>query len=204
MQYAAKPCVWLSPGCSFKGGLMTDSKVSAARLFFALWPDAKTRERIASAAAALTLQGDVVAVPQENYHLTLAFVGAASPQLPELLQIGRSSSAPGFTLTFDAYEYWPKPEVAVAAARTIPPHLEQLWQRLHRDLASHQLALNPKRLRPHVTIARKVSQEPGRPAMSPFSWDARAFSLVRSDGAAPRPAYTVVDTWPLLYETAKP
>jgi len=183
---------------------MTDTAVSGARLFFALSPDARIRERIASAAAALKVSGDASAVPQENYHLTLAFIGAASPHLPQLLQIGREQRAGGFALTFDAYEYWPKPEVAVLAARTIPPLLEQLWQRLHRDLANHELALNPKRLRPHVTIARKVSQEPVRQAMSPFSWDVRAFSLLRSEGDAARPVYTVLDTWPLLYGMVEP
>ena len=46
------------------------------RLFFALWPDADTRERVANAAAALRLTEGARPVPQRNFHLTLAFVGA--------------------------------------------------------------------------------------------------------------------------------
>ena len=41
--------------------------------------------------------------------------------------------------------------------------------------------------------------------MSPIELAARAhFSLVRSDTGGARSVYTVVDTWPLLDETAKP
>jgi 2'-5' RNA ligase len=171
------------------------------RCFFALWPDAAARRR-AAAAAALVEGGDGARpVPRENYHLTLAFVGdIATAQLAVLRQIGRELRAPGFTLTFDAYEYWPKPEVVVAAAREFPGSLSELWQQLHRDLNGHGLALAPKRLRPHVTLARKVTQAPVWPAMSPFEWSALEFSLVRSDTASAGALYTVVDTWPLLDE----
>ena len=171
------------------------------RCFFAVWPDAAARRRIAAAAALVEGGDGARPVPPENYHLTLAFVGEiAAAQLAVLRQVGRELRAPGFTLAFDAYEYWPKPEVVVAAAREIPSALSGLWQRLHRDLNEHGLALAPKRLRPHVALARKVTQAPVWPAMSPFEWSALEFSLVRSESAAAGPVYTVVDTWPLLDE----
>jgi RNA 2',3'-cyclic 3'-phosphodiesterase len=171
------------------------------RCFFAVWPDAAGRRRIADSAAVVEGGDGARMVPAENYHLTLAFVGEiAAAQLAVLRQAGRELRAPAFTLTFDAYEYWPKPEVVVAAAREIPAALSDVWQQLHRALNEYGLALAPKRLRPHVTLARKVTQAPVWPAMSPFEWSARKFSLVRSDSAEAGPAYTVVDTWPLLDE----
>jgi 2'-5' RNA ligase len=173
----------------------------SVRCFFAVWPDAAARRRIAAAAAVVEGGAGARLVPPENYHLTVAFVGEiAAAQLAVLRQVGRELRATAFTPTFDAYEYWPKPEVVVAAAREIPAALSGLWQRLHRDLNGHGLALAPKRLRPHVTLARKVTQAPVWPAMSPVEWSAREFSLVRSDSAEAGPAYTVVDTWPLLDE----
>ncbi|MDB6087195.1 MAG: 2-5 ligase, partial [Gammaproteobacteria bacterium] len=93
--------------------------------------------------------------------------------------------------------------VVVAAARTIPAELERLWQQLHRDLAEHRWALDSKRLRPHVTLARKVSQAPVFPALSAFEWPVRDFSLMRSDTSGIQPSYTVLDTWPLLYDSVK-
>jgi 2'-5' RNA ligase len=171
------------------------------RCFFAVWPDPAARQRIAAAAAVVEGGEGARRVPPQNYHLTLAFVGEiATAQLAVLRQIGRGLRATGCKLTFDAYEYWPKPEVVVAAAREIPAALSDLWQQLHRDLNGHGLALAPKRLRPHVTLARKVTQAPVWPAMSPFEWRALEFSLVRSDTASAGALYTVVDTWALLDE----
>jgi len=183
---------------------MTVAENSRVRLFFAALPDAATRERIAAAADALPLASGTQWVRWDNYHVTLAFIGEiAAPLVPALLEVGRAQRSPGFSLRFDAYEYWPKPEVVVAAARAIPRALEQLWQRLHRELAAHQWALDPKRLRPHVTLARKVSQAPVLQAMSSFDWPVREFCLMRSDTSGAQSAYTVVDTWSLLDDAAE-
>ena len=139
--------------------------------------------------------------------MTLAFVGEApASQAAGLRQIGASQRVHSFAVRFDAYEYWEKSEVVVAAAREFPAALEQWWRQLHADLAQHHLELNPNsmRLRPHVTIARKVTQAPVLQAMSPVVWKMRAFSLLQSNTAAATPVYTVVDTWPLLDETPAP
>jgi RNA 2',3'-cyclic 3'-phosphodiesterase len=183
---------------------VTIAENSLVRLFFAALPDAATRLRIAAAADSLQLEPDAQRVPRDNYHVTLAFIGEiAASRLPAVLAIGRARQTAAFSLRLDAYEYWPKPEVVVAAARAIPPALERLWQELHQELASHQLALAPKRLRPHVTLARKVSQAPVPQAMSGLDWPVRDFCLMRSDTAGARPAYTVVGTWPLLDDAAE-
>jgi RNA 2',3'-cyclic 3'-phosphodiesterase len=176
------------------------------RLFFALWPDAEARARIALAAAALPCESGAFRVPPENYHLTLAFVGeVATGELAVLQQIGRGVRFPRCTLTLDEYEFWREPRVVVAAARRIPPELFELISQLRLALAQTQAALRcelvPPRLRAHVTLARKVAQAPVLQAMSPFEWTSHEFSLVRSDTSGVRSVYTVVDTWPLLDET---
>jgi len=175
------------------------------RLFFALWPEADTRERIADAAAALRLTDGARLVPQQNYHLTLAFVGEVTGSQVEVLRlIGRGQRAPGCAITIDAYEYWPESQVVVAVAREPPAALAGLWIHLRQDLALHPAAPRRNRrqppLRAHVTLARKVSQAPVLPKMSPFAWSARSFSLLRSDTSGAHSIYTVVDTWPLLDE----
>ena len=180
---------------------MAKTNDSMVRLFFAAAPESATRERIAAAAGAIRLEPSVRLVPRTNYHMTLAFIGeVAAAAMPVLRQIGGAQRAAAFALRFDAYEYWPKPEVIVGAARQIPPALHGLWQQLHRDLAAEHWALDPKRLRPHVTLANKVSQAPVFPAMQPIEWVVRDFCLMRSDSSSSGSAYTVVDTWPLLYE----
>jgi 2'-5' RNA ligase len=181
----------------------------AVRLFFALWPDAETRARVAEAAAAVRLGSEARLVPPQNYHLTLAFIGEVTKsQVAVLQQIGGAQRASGCTITIDACEYWEEPQVVVAVAREPPPALALLWMQLRETLMPHRAALNLSRrqlpLRAHVTLARKVAQAPVLQAMSPFCWSARSFSLVRSDTSGARSVYTVVDTWPLLDEIPKP
>jgi RNA 2',3'-cyclic 3'-phosphodiesterase len=173
-------------------------------LFFAALPAESTRDRIAGAAEALHASALFRYVPRENYHLTLAFIGEVRlSQVPLVQHVGGAVNASAFSLRFDAYEYWPNSKVVVAAARVAPAALERLWSDLHRGLAAHQRALEPNSLRPHVTLARKVSQPPVLQAMSAFDWDVGEFSLMRSETLHGRTAYTVVDTWSLLYDSAK-
>jgi 2'-5' RNA ligase len=186
------------------GQLQGSEPAAPLRLFYALWPEPNTRSEIAASAQAIAWPDSVRLVPAENYHLTIAFVGEIrSEQLPILRQIGARLRAASCPIEFDRYEYWPKPAVVVAAAREIPPALEQCWHALHEDLTKHDFRLDPKRLRPHVTLARKVTQAPVSTPMSRFAWCARDFCLMRSSGGATQPVYTVVDTWPLLDEASK-
>ena len=157
---------------------------ATVRLFFGMMPDTATRERLSAAAQHLPLLGDVCFVPSVNYHTTLAFIGDVPvAQLPLVREIGRERKITNFSIVFDAYEYWPKPAVVVAAARRIPSALEQLWRELHDELGRRQWALDPKRLRPHVTLARKVSQAPVLQDFSVVEWAATEFSLLRSETA---------------------
>jgi len=151
-----------SGGAEGGGGGTGDG--GALRLFFSFVPD-EARGPLAEVGARLALCAGARRVPPENLHMTLAFVGEVpSAQLPAVLQLGRSVRGLCCSIEFDAYEYWPKPEVVVAAARVIPAPLEALWRDAHAELARLELAAKPKRLRPHVTLAHGVSQEPVLPA----------------------------------------
>jgi RNA 2',3'-cyclic 3'-phosphodiesterase len=169
------------------------------RVFFALWPDARTRAQVANAAAVLRLANAARPVPQQNFHLTLAFVGEVpSSSLAELQQIGLDQRGSACTIRLDAYEHWQESQVVAAVARDTPPTLSELSTRLRAALQDHR-AEPPWRA--HVTLARKVTQAPVLQAMSPIHWCAKAFSLVNSDTRGSCSVYTVVDTWPLLDET---
>jgi RNA 2',3'-cyclic 3'-phosphodiesterase len=175
------------------------------RVFYALWPDAETRACIAEAAGALSLESAARRVPGENYHVTLAFVGEVSPtRLAVLQQIGRDLRMAGCMIRFDAYEYWPESQAVAALAREAPVELTELWRQLHNFDGMRRLDRMHRPLRPHVTLARKVAQAPVLQAMSPVYWNARSFSLVSSDTSGAHSVYTVVDTWPLLYESPIP
>jgi 2'-5' RNA ligase len=164
-------------------------------LFFALWPDAQTRERIAEAAARLSWGASAQAVPPENYHVTLAFLGDVAPaRLPALQRIAQEQLGVACDIAFAACDYWADSQAVVAVSVRAPLPLLQLSAGLHRDL----MLSAPQRFCAHVTLARKVAQAPGRQALSPFDWRARSFCLLRSEIRGARVVYTVVDTWPLL------
>jgi 2'-5' RNA ligase len=168
------------------------------RLFFALWPDADTKSKLAGVAAKMRLADRSRLVPAENYHLTLAFIGEVpGSRLPALLKIGATQRAARLRISFDATEYWARSQVVVAAAQKTSAELFALWEQLHKDLA---LPEQPNR-HAHVTLARKVAQAPVLQAMSPVTWSTNSFGLYRSDTSGVQAAYTVVDTWPLLDET---
>jgi 2'-5' RNA ligase len=179
------------------------------RLFYALWPDVSFVKHLARAAATLPLADDARRVPHDNFHVTLAFIGeVAASHLPALRRIGSTQRALGCAITFDAYEYWSYSQVVAAVVRQSPAALTELSTLLHRALSMSGVlppAEHPPRtLRAHVTLARKVAQAPVLQALSPLRWNVRSFSLVSSDTRGAHSAYTVVDTWPLLYEKPLP
>src|SRR5580704_13799602 len=167
------------------------------RLFFALRPDESARQQFIDAASALDFGSKVRLVQSRDYHLTLAFIGeVADLTLAVVQQIGATIRAQRFVVSCDAMEYWSPSRAVVAAMPTAPDALLDLVQKL-----KVALELPPAALRAHVTLARKVVQAPVLPAMSPIRWHAAHFSLMRSQSGGVESAYTVVGTWPLLYET---
>jgi 2'-5' RNA ligase len=166
------------------------------RLFFALWPEDDTVRQIESTASLLRLEAGARFVAAHNYHLTLAFIGeVAELNLAVLQQIGKTARGSGFTAVCDLLEHWPQPRAVVAAVRNAPAALLDLSARLHEAVELPQIPL-----RAHVTLARKVAQAPVLPAMSPILWRATEFSLVQSQTGSASSIYTVLDSWPLLYE----
>jgi 2'-5' RNA ligase len=138
-------------------------------------------------------------VREENYHLTLAFAGEVSnSQAAALRAVGAAIRSPAFDICFDLFEYWQSSEVLVATASAQTRALLDLNNELRAGFRRLGLAEDPVPLRAHATLARKVSQAPVLPAMSPFSWKVQAFHLVHSARSAEGSTYTVVASWPLL------
>jgi 2'-5' RNA ligase len=177
-------------------------------VFFALWPGDAEREQLARCATDLELPSGARLVPARNYHVTVAFIGEVTAgELEALREVGASQRAAASALCLDRCEHWPEAQVVVAAARRAPPSLAALSARLHCEAAlcvpRPAGARAPQPLRVHVTLARKVSQAPVRQEMSALEWSAPALTLVRSETGGQHSIYTVVDTWPLLYEAPR-
>ena len=194
----ARPCTRPSWACLKVNNAV--ARQNPMRLFFALWPDSDVTGQLTEIASQLKLGSRCRRVDPNNYHVTLAFVGEVpADDVAVLRQIGQSLRARRFTFNCDSIEFWRRSQVVVAAIRAAPPGLTDLWGKLN-----DALELSSEPLRAHVTLARKVTQAPVLQAMSPVSWSATTFSLVRSDTGGPESAYTVLDTWSLLDEPGNP
>lgn len=127
------------------------------RLFFALWPDHRQRERLRDIITPLAKSVEGKAVDRRNWHVTLAFIGAfPAHRVPYLLQRAAEIQVEPFRLNFDRFEFWPRPKVASLVAATVPPELEALVDALNVVLADLGLRVEDRNYRPHITVVRNA------------------------------------------------
>jgi RNA 2',3'-cyclic 3'-phosphodiesterase len=173
------------------------------RLFFALWPDARMRAGLASAAAATVGQVAGQAVPPGNLHVTLAFLGPVAGQaLLPLFDVGGQGPWPPVDLRFERIEYWAKPRVLVAMPTGIPSAglaiVERLWTRL--EPLGYTREARP--WRPHLTLARRIRRPPpDNLVLGPVECSGDEppwrLALVDSMAHAEGPRYKPLADWPL-------
>lgn len=158
-----------------------EGAVATQRLFFALWPDAGLQQQLAKTAAALLPGPDVRRVPAENLHSTLVFLGDVEPAQRLCLEDAASLvRATRFTLTFDRFGYFRRPQVAWLGCATIPTPLQALVAELSLAATACGFAPEKRAYEPHLSIARHVRRDPGRLAVIPISWEVERFALMQS------------------------
>ncbi len=115
--------------------------------------------------------------PEENMHLTLAFIGDYPAEEPVLDALSGVSFAP-FALTLEGLGCFG--ELWWAGLRASAP-LEALARRVRRALAEAAIPFDRKRFSPHITLLRRAAGKlPGVP-LRPASMTVRRVSLMRSD-----------------------
>ena len=125
------------------------------RIFFALWPDDRQRDRLRDVinSVAKTVEGR--AVDRRNWHVTLAYIGDfPEEQLPSLLARAAEIPVAPFRLSFDRLEFWPRPKVACMVGTTVPSELQALIAALHVLMQDFGLAPEDRTYRPHITVVR--------------------------------------------------
>ena len=131
--------------------------MNTKRLFFALWPDHRQRERLRDVITSVAKTVEGRAVDRRNWHVTLAFIGAfPEDRVPFLLERAAEIHVEPFRLNFDRLEYWPRPRVASLSAATVPPELQTLVDSLHGVMLELGLKPEDRTYRPHITVARNA------------------------------------------------
>ena len=169
---------------------------STRRLFFALWPDDSTRQALFHWQTH-NLPPDVRWSHRADLHMTLHFLGQVDSALLEpLRELGGQMAAPCFALVLDEIGHWRKPQILWAGCSSVPGELPQLHKHLGAGLNGIGIETEERTFKPHVTLARKVRQQPPVQPLKPLTWPVSELVLVESrPGDAPM--YHPIGRWPL-------
>jgi RNA 2',3'-cyclic 3'-phosphodiesterase len=169
------------------------------RLFFALWPGQAAGHALALAARQSCPATGGRAIPEENLHLTLVFLGSVpEARLPQLVQISRDCAAAlagtqPLAVRFSQLEHWPRPQVLVARPFSEPQDLQRLAATLRTATIAAGFTPDLKSFRAHVTVARKVTRPPQPAPLHPIEWHCDRFALMDSRSEGGGSVYSVVE-----------
>ena len=131
--------------------------MNTKRLFFALWPDDRQRDRLRDVinSVAKTVEGQPV--DRRNWHVTLVFIGTfPAHRVPYLLERAAQIRVQPFSLNFDRLEFWPRPRIASLSATTVPAELQALVDALNGILLDLGIKPEDRTYRPHITVVRNA------------------------------------------------
>jgi RNA 2',3'-cyclic 3'-phosphodiesterase len=174
------------------------------RLFFALQSTPEQNSALAAEVAPLIAQLGAQAVPAENFHATLCFVGAIEPaRLDALRAAAASLRGRPVRLNFDALEYWETPKILCATTSRDSSSASELSIALGESVVAAGFSPDIKPFRAHLTLARKISAAQAAtvpwplPLEPPTVMRADKFALMESRRNDAGSVYSAVDSWPL-------
>ena len=155
------------------------------RLFFALWPDDPTRQALFHWQTH-NLPADVRWQHRADLHMTLHFLGQVDAgRLYALRSLGAEVVGERFALVLDRIGHWRKPQILWAGPSSVPGELPQLHARLGAGLHALGIETEARAYKPHVTLARKVREQPPLQPLSPLTWPVTELVLVESRPGRP-------------------
>lgn len=157
-------------------------KPASRRIFFALWPDDQTRNRIAGAfnkTPQSKLSGRCLAA--SNLHLTLHFLGNVSQEKFDCaMDAAEKVKINPFKLTLDHYDCFDKARIFWLGAENVSSHLISLHKELAVVLADCGYIAEKRPFNPHITLMRKISLPIEKQSSESIEWQVNQFALVES------------------------
>lgn len=179
---------------------LAPTRASTLRVFFALWPDADARDRLATLAQDVAARTQGRAPPSVNLHVTIAFVGEVDAgRIDALRAIGASvaPNVPPFVLMLDRAGTFRGTGIAWAGASSPPPPLVDLARGLADALAAHGFPSERRAFSPHVTLARRCKAAGLAALAAPVAWAVTRLALNVSEPGSSAPRYRELASWPL-------
>lgn len=158
-----------------------DDPTPALRLFIALWPGPRVRQRLAACRDLSPWPLGASPTATENLHLTLHFIGPVAADRVDAVAAALQVPMAAFELQLESTTVW-HGGIAVLQPRVVPVRLQQLHADLAEALRRLALPVEARAFHPHVTLARRAG--PGLPVApaAPLRWQVAGCALVQSQG----------------------
>jgi len=155
-------------------------KPAKKRLFFAVYPDATTRQTLAEAAQPLISEGKPS--PAGNLHITLAFIGMADTVYQDCLteQALQIKTPTPFDTQIDRIGLFQKARILWLGPSQPPSELVELHDNLVTALQSCGYKAETRPWFPHITVARKFRKQISSKLEKAVVIRADSFSLMQS------------------------
>jgi len=166
------------------------------RLFFALWPNSIIRQAINEQSHPVIqgIHGKIV--PSENWHITLAFLGAVDQSMKDCIQqVATAIQIHPFTLSLDQLGYWSKSRILWLGASQTPEPLMELVNSFNTNLPHCGYCPEKRPFRVHLTLMRKASPVKTLLSITPIIWTVEDFCLIRSVIQPNGAIYEVIARW---------
>jgi 2'-5' RNA ligase len=174
---------------------LDDRPRDSRRLFFALWPDAATRARLARATKDAVRRSGGRPIAKDRFHVTVAFLGNLTPAGLEIASAVPPIRVGAFALVLDTIGAFVSSRTLWLGARSVPPALVDLERGLWEALTAKGFLREERIYRPHVTLARRarsVDEE-----IDPIEWPVAELALVESLQGGRSVHYEPLRSWPL-------
>ena len=166
------------------------------RLFFALWPPAKTAHALAQWTQEVMQDTGGSAMRTENIHLTLAFLGEADPA--KARNAAQRVQGARHRLPIDHARYWKHNKIVWVGPQAMPPALASLVGQLHGALKEHGFVLEDREFAAHITLVRKAKPPKALPQLPSVEWPVNEMLLSRSRTSPKGSAYEPIERFPLV------
>lgn len=169
------------------------------RTFLALTPDASTSIAIEKWCS-LCWPGLSRKIPIQNYHVTVAFLGDATPaQLQAIQDEIDGIEQPAFVLMFDEVRYLPEPSVLWLSVSQMPELAINLAEKSKNIANRASVRVTKRRYQPHLTLARNITSPPGAPLIAPeFAVQFTSLELMQSIRERSGARYLEINSWKLI------
>ena len=165
------------------------------RLFFALWPPAKTAHALAQWTHEVSRDTGGSPTASDKIHLTLAFLGegdSAKAHSAAARVEGRRHALP-----LEHAHYWKHNRIVWVGPQVMPVPLAALVAQLHGALKERGFVLEDRPFAAHVTLLRKAPPPSALPPLAPLDWPVNEFLLVRSRSSPRGSTYEPLERYSL-------